>query len=191
MTLATFAAAVLGLLLAPGPSNTLMGLAGAQGGVLRVLRLLPAELAGYLAAILPLVLVGRQVLDPWPGLAAAVKVLAAAWVMALAVKLWRARGQGVGLHAIDARTVFVTTLLNPKALIFGLVLLPLAADPAFAGRLALFCVMVAAVALAWGAAGRLTQAGRGGASRLRLVQRVAAVWLASVSIGMALSTIPA
>lgn len=53
-----FLSAVLALLATPGPTNTLMALAGAEGGVGRVARLLPAELAGHLTTILPLVWLG-------------------------------------------------------------------------------------------------------------------------------------
>jgi hypothetical protein len=58
MTLAAFLTAVLGLLLTPGPTNTLMGLAGASAGLTRVARLLPAEILCYLTMILPLAFMG-------------------------------------------------------------------------------------------------------------------------------------
>ncbi len=38
------------------------------------------------------------------------------------------------------------------------------------------------VALAWGAAGKLTQTGGGDSRRLLIIQRVASVWLAIVSV---------
>ncbi len=73
-------------------------------------------------------------------------------------------------------------MLNPKALIFGLVLLPVPDDPQFAPRLGLFCLMVMAVALVWGTAGKLTQQGGGDGRRLLILQRIASVWLAIVSV---------
>lgn len=184
MTPIAFATAVAVLLLAPGPTNTLMGLAGAQGGPGRVLRLLPAELTGYLAAILPLAFLGAGVLDRWPVLAVGVKVAAAVWVMVLAVRLWRipAAAQG-GAEAVTWRRIWLTTLLNPKALVIGLVLLPAPGEALFVPYLMLFCAMVAGAALAWGCAGRMVQRG-GGAGCMRMVQRAASVWLALVSVSL-------
>jgi len=179
MTTATFLSAVLALLLAPGPTNTLMGLAGAQAGLRGVVRLLPAELFGYLTTILPLVYLGAELLGRWPA-AAALKLAAALWVMVLAVKLWRRDGTGTRSE-VTAQKVYLTTMLNPKALIFGLVLLPAPEAPQFALQLGLFCSLVMAVALVWGTAGTLTQAG-GGDRRLLIIQRIASVWLAIVSV---------
>ncbi|RJK96226.1 hypothetical protein D3P05_24355, partial [Paracoccus siganidrum] len=70
--------------------------------------------------------------------------------------------------------------LNPKALIFGLVLLPGPEEAQFLPRLGLFLMMVVAVALVWGAAGAMSR--MGGGRRLHLVQRGASLWLALVSI---------
>lgn len=182
MGLTAFISAVLALLLAPGPTNTLMGLAGAQRGVVRVLRLLPAELAGYLTMILPLTWLGSHALASAPLLATGLKLGAALWVMFLALRLWQSQpddGEGGG---ISTRRIYITTMLNPKALIFGLVLLPSPSEAGFAPRLGLFCLMVIAAAVIWGSAGAVTQAGRQGRSRMQMVQRLASVWLAFVSI---------
>lgn len=182
MTTTTFLSAVLALLLAPGPTNTLMGLAGAQRGLRGVARLLPAELFGYLTTILPLIYLGSEVLGRWPVAAVILKVAAALWVMFLAINLW-GRNSATGASSdVTARRVYLTTMLNPKALIFGLVLLPVPDDPQFAPRLGLFCLMVMAVALVWGTAGKLMQQGGGDGRRLLILQRIASVWLAIVSV---------
>ncbi len=182
MTYAAFVSAVLALLLAPGPTNTLIGIAGARGGLRAVIRLLPAELSGYLTTILPLAWLGAEVLARYPAAAAGLKIAAAGWVMFLAVRLWRKHGDRDGDGAITRRRIYVTTALNPKALIFGLVLLPAPEDVQFLPKLLLFCLMVAGIALAWGAMGRLTQKGATGTARLLVVQRIASVWLAVVSV---------
>jgi threonine/homoserine/homoserine lactone efflux protein len=184
MSLVAFLSAVLALLIAPGPTNTLMGVAGAQAGVGRVVRLLPAELAGYLTTILPLVWLGAEMLARWPAASLVLKLAAAVWVMSLAVRMWGLRSAGVASRPVTARQVFVTTMLNPKALVFGLVLLPAPGEADFAPRLALFCLMVCCVALLWGAAGALTQLGAGAERRLMLVQRIASLWLGVVALSL-------
>lgn len=190
MTFEAFIFGIGALLLAPGPTNTLMGLAGARGGLRGLFPLLPVELAGYLTAILPLVWLGQDTLAHWPVAALLLKLAAAAWVMVLAVRLWGATGDGGSSGAITARRVYVTTVLNPKALVFGLVFLPGASDPAFAARLTIFCTMVVAVAIVWGMAGKLVQAG-GGADRLRLIQRGASVWLVAVALTLVAGAVSA
>lgn len=187
MTLEAFLAASLALLIAPGPTNTLMGLAGADAGLRRVARLIPAEIAGYLSAILPLAWLGAGLLAHWPALGSALKAAAAVWVMLLAIRLWQVRGEQSGVVTVSAARVYLTTLLNPKALVFGLVLLPPPAGPAFALHLACLIVSIAAVALIWGAAGSgwsrlLAHGGNPRRAGMQLIQRVAAVWLACVSV---------
>lgn len=182
MTTVAFISAVLALLLAPGPTNTLMGLAGAQGGIGRVLRFIPAELAGYLATILPLVWLGQELLATWPSAALLLKLVAATWVMFLAVRLWGVRSDGGATAEVTGLRILVTTMLNPKALIFGLVLLPAPQSPQFPGRMALFLLAVTAVGLIWGGAGAITRQTAGGSHRLHLLQRAASVWLAIVSV---------
>lgn len=182
MTYFAFLSSVLALLLAPGPTNTLMGIAGARGGLGASARLLPAELAGYLTTILPLTWLGAELLARFPSASVSLKVVAAIWVMALAVRLWRMPADPQNDSGVTSGRVYLTTVLNPKALIFGLVLFPAPADSQFLPRLAAFCVMVVAVAMLWGGFGRLTQAGDGGNKRLLLVQRAASIWLAVVSV---------
>jgi threonine/homoserine/homoserine lactone efflux protein len=191
MSLFAFLSAVLALLIAPGPTNTLMGVAGAQAGLRRVVRLLPSELAGYLTTVLPLVWLGAELLARWPAAALVLKLAAAVWVMALAVRMWGLRRAGVASRPVTARQVFVTTMLNPKALVFALVLLPAPDQPDFVARLALFCGLVSCVALLWGAAGALTQLGQGAERRLILVQRIASLWLAFVALSLVANVLQA
>lgn len=182
MTYAAFSFAVLALLLSPGPTNTLMGLAGAQNGLRKARRLIPAELLGYLTTILPLLWLGSEVLARWQIVAVVMKLAAAGWVMFMAVSLWRMHENDGTPNEVTARRVYLTTMLNPKALIFGLVLLPPPGDPEFASKLGIFGVMVMTVALIWGGAGSLTRTGSSGGRRLYVVQRIASAWLAIVSI---------
>lgn len=186
MTLFETALACLALLITPGPTNTLVFLAGAERGLGRALRLVPAELAGYLTTVIPLTLIGATVLETVPLLKAAVAMAAAIWVAVLAVRLWVVPMDVVTGAGIGPRTLFVTTALNPKALIFGLVLLP--SPDQLALHLGLFAALVALVALLWAAGGALLR--QGGAARrdglLWALRRAASVWLGVMSVTLVL-----
>ena len=179
-----FAWSVIALLFVPGPTNALMAVAGAQGGLGRVLRLLPVVLAAYMATILMFVWIGAGLLAAWPALDAAVKIATAAWVIVLAVKLWDFRGRGGAGAAVSARALAVTSALNPKGLVLGLVLMPRPGDPEFTVRLAYVALAIAGAAALWGVAGLLAQENEGGGRRIHLVQRAASVLLAVVSVSL-------
>lgn len=183
-----FTLAVLALLLTPGPTNTLLALAGMQEGLARAARLVPAELLAYLLVVLPLAAAGGALLARASLLAGAVTLGAALWVMWLAARLWRMPDAWTGHGDVTARRVFVTTLLNPKAPIFGLVLLPPASAAGFPAHLGIFVACVATVAGLWAGGGALAAwRGRGApAGRAQLcVRRIAAAWLALLSVGLA------
>lgn len=184
MTTIAFVSGVLALLLAPGPTNTLMGLAGAQGGLGRVIQLIPAELAGYAMAILPLSFLGAALFQAIPGFDWVLKGAAAIWIAVLAINLWRSLSIDGKGKEICAQRVFITTCLNPKALVFSLVLLPSPQTDGFVPHLALFAVMVIGVALVWGSLGAMTQVSAAGTRRLMILQRVASAWLLFVSVSL-------
>lgn len=185
MTLMSLAAALVALLATPGPTNTLMALAGAELGWRKALRLIPAELAAYLAVALPLALAGADLLAAVPPARQIVATLAALWVMWLAVRMWHLPKPGEVGESVTFRKVFLTTLLNPKALVVGLVLLP--GDGALAPRAALFAVLIVVCAMAWVRLG-LRAAGTAGLSPL--IRRGAACWLALLSVGLAAGALP-
>jgi threonine/homoserine/homoserine lactone efflux protein len=180
---------VLALLLTPGPTNSLMLLAGAERGLLRASRLIPAELAGYLATVVPLALVGQSLIDTWPGLQMAVALAAAVWVAAVALRLWRIPAATTGTN-VTASALMVTTALNPKGLIFGLVLLP-SADR-LAENVALFAGLVCIVALFWAGLGALLRGDASGQPRaLFVLRRLASVFLAAMSVLLVLRGVSA
>lgn len=176
-----FATASLLLLLSPGPTNTLMALAGTQGGLRRVYGLVAAEIAGYLFAILPLLTIGGAIDHRWPDLTFALKLTMAGWILFLAIRLWTAPANPGGAGQIRARRIFVTTMLNPKALVFALILLPAGRASEIAPRLGLLVLLIAGVALAWGSCGAALCAGAAGGRRRVAVQRAASIWLAMLS----------
>lgn len=126
MTLLTFAAATALLLLTPGPTNTLLAVAGAERGFARAIGLVRFELAAYLPVTFLLALFSVHLSSAIPHFKEAVTLLAGAWVALLAIRMWP-RPAAAGFAAVGevtGRLVFVTTLLNPKNLVIGMVLLP-------------------------------------------------------------------
>jgi threonine/homoserine/homoserine lactone efflux protein len=180
MSVAELSLAILVLLLTPGPTNSLVLVAGAERGFAGAMRLIPAELAGYFLTVLPLVLVGTAVLDAQEGLRSAVTLAAGLWVAILAVKLWRVPDAVLEGRSVGARALFVTTALNPKALIFGLVLLP--SPDRLAVNLALFAGLIVVVAALWAGIGAVLRRGTGQPRALLVLRRLASVWLAAISL---------
>lgn len=142
-----FALAVAILLATPGPTNTLLLTAGAASGF-KALRLIPAEVLGYLATIL---IVGYLIGD-WvqsvPTAAMALRVIVAAYLIVLAVRLWRAGLSATAQRLITFRDVLVTTMLNPKALLFALGIIPVHA-PNSLGYFAAFVALVIMAGSGW------------------------------------------
>jgi len=195
MTTAAFLMPMLALLLAPGPTNALVALSGAQGKQARLAPVVAVALLGYLAAVVPLALLGAQVVGRWPQAPAVLRLLAAAWLLVVAAGLWRAPATPADSPPLAVpgrvalRAVFLTTLCNPKALVVALVLLPAFGDPRFSSGLALFALTVIGSALVWGTFGTMLGAGPGGLRRTGLLGRAASVWLAFVSAGLAAATL--
>ena len=76
--------------------------------------------------------------------------------------------------------MFVTTALNPKALIFGLVLLP--STDQLATNLALFAALVMLVAALWAGLGSALRQGNSQPRAIVMLRRLASVWLAAISL---------
>ncbi len=181
MTMIDLTLAILVLLITPGPTNTLLFLAGAERGWRPALRLIPAELAGYLLMVVPLALVGATVLHDAPQARALVAIAAGLWVAWLAIKLWLPQTVQSGSERVSAALVFTTTMLNPKALIFGLVLLP--SPDTLGNHLALFSALVVLVAVGWAGFGAWLGGDSGSETGAMLwIRRGASVWLSVVSL---------
>ncbi|HVY98357.1 MAG TPA: LysE family translocator [Dongiaceae bacterium] len=169
-----FALAVAILLATPGPTNTLLLTAGAGSGRWS-LPLILAEVTGYLVTIL---LVGYLV-GGWfasqPLLAKALRIVVALYLAYLAFRLWRS---GVAAEAeqrlVRFRDVFVTTMLNPKALLFALGIIPLQAANA-AVYLGAFVVMVMLAGSGWMLLGAALAHGVLPPASRRIVPRLGAV----------------
>lgn len=185
MSILAFALATLALLATPGPTNTLLATAGAEAGLRRSLPLLAAEVGGYLLGILLLRFVLGAFATDRPAFLHLLHGLIAAYLAYLALSLWRhGASSAPSGRSVTFDRVFVTTLLNPKAIIFAFTILPASDDlvsllpwlVALAGQIML-------AGFAWTAAGSALQARPQSAAGARLGYRTSAVVLA-VMAGM-------
>jgi hypothetical protein len=192
MPLAAFLLATLALLAAPGPSNTLFGLAGAQGGLRGAARLLPALVAGYLCAVLPLAFAGAGLTHAWPALMPAIRLLAAAWVAWLAIGLWRNGGHcaATGHARVECTAGVADHAAQSQGTGGG------AGAPASSVRARLRAAAGAVLPASarpspWHGAGSGCGPlpGSHATGRLLILHRAASVWLMAVSAGLAATTL--
>lgn len=181
-----FVIAVVAVLATPGPTNTLLLTAATLDGP-RSLRLIPAEMAGYLVSALTIaLLVGPLVAQIWM-VGLVLRSIAAAYLILAAVRLWRRSGGAFqGTPLITARHVFTTTLLNPKAILFGLGIVPVR-EAGGVAYLTGFCLLIAAVASAWILLGMLIRRGLLSSTGTPLIPRIAATVIASFAGFLVLS----
>lgn len=176
----TFCLSLLALLFAPGPTNALLALSGAETGAARTLRLVPVVLLAYALAVLPLSVVGADLLQQQPMVRAGVTLVAAAWVAWMAIALWRQPARtNDATGRIRGLRLFITTLLNPKAFIIGLVLVP--AQPSQPAALLVFFAVLALSAASWAMLGAAFN-DRQTARSLVLLRRVCAGWMGLLAV---------
>ena len=112
MTVPELTLAVLALLLTPGPTNSLMLLAGAERGLTGAARLIPTELAGYFLTVLPLALAGTTVLADHQGFRSGLTLAAAVWVGCLPVGFVCRSRERVGALARPQQRVAVEAVAS-------------------------------------------------------------------------------
>lgn len=185
-----FAFAVLALLATPGPTNTLMAASGAQRGVLPSLPLLLGELGGYLIAITVWIeLVGAAGASQ-PLVPVIAKFVAVAFLIWSARKLWSNAGAAdLAQRGITLGRVFLTTLVNPKALVFAFAIFPTVGFVARLPYFGLFGLVVIATAVGWMALGSVAARTSAGLLTSSRVERITAVALAVFAILLALQTV--
>ncbi|MCB5203230.1 threonine transporter RhtB [Neorhizobium sp. T786] len=187
-----FIAGILLLLLTPGPTNTLMMLAGYARGWKSSLTLVVAELGGYLTVIIPVCLVAAPFFTAYPVALLWARGAAVVWILFLSWRLWRSAGEDKPAGGeVDARRVYVTTVLNPKAPIIALAIMPQGAFLEILPWLGLFSGLVLFAANSWIVGGALVARGAGSMLSPQTVKKVAATGLLGFAVLLAGSSVHA
>lgn len=174
-----FCLSLIALLFAPGPTNALLALSGAEAGAWRGLRLLPLVVIAYVLTVLPLSALGADLAHQQHWLRAGVTWAAALWVAWMAYALWRKHDDAAPPSGrVRGLRLFITTLLNPKAFIIGLVLIP--AQSQQTAAFALFVAVLVAAATGWTLLGAALHGRR--SDGLPLLRRVCAGWLGLLAV---------
>ena len=189
-----FALACLALLATPGPTNTLLATSGATGGFKRSLPLIGAEQAGYAISILTLALVVAPLLDASPMISIVLRLACGGYLVWSAIHLWREGSDALtSAKPVSFARVFVTTLLNPKGIVFALVLVPhigerrlVEAVPYLVG----LALMIVTVAICWIAAGAMVGAGAKNRVGVGVIRRVGAGVLGVFGVLLSTSVLP-
>jgi threonine/homoserine/homoserine lactone efflux protein len=178
------------LLITPGPTNTLLAAAGMQSGARRAMPLIAAELGGYLASISAWGWLVTRASDELAWAPLCLRVLSVGYVVALAVRMWRASAQAAldSSAPVSMRSLFVATLLNPKAMLFASAIFPAAAFTGLAAYLpamALFALALLPIALGWIVLGASLASGRRSVLGPRRLHRIAAIVLGVFALRLA------
>jgi threonine/homoserine/homoserine lactone efflux protein len=193
-SLATFLLAVLLVLAMPGPTNTLLATAGLEHGFRRSVRLTIAECGGYVIAISIWGLFLLELAHKLPWLPWAIRLASAVYIGYLAVRMWSATLDLAGGYSrtVDMRALFVATLLNPKAVLFGGTLFPMEAFASAAGYIevmGIFIALLFPIGLLWVAFGAQLRKGRLAWLAPTYLLRGASIVLAAFSVTVAWSAV--
>ena len=177
------------ILATPGPTNALLASAGGTAGGRRPWGLIAAELVGYGLAITGLRLAGAPAIAAFPALAPALRLILAVYLLFLGCCLWRHDVAADTRGVVSPGRVFVTTLLNPKAVIFAFALFPEGRTGADLLAWALgFAAVVVVCASGWYFVGESARR-LGGAPAARLLPRLASAVLIFFAVFVAATTV--
>lgn len=157
-TQAIFLVEVLGVLALPGPTNSLLFVSGVSRGFRAGFHLILAELGAYIITISLLVFVLEPASRSHSTVSQLLRVLCSLYLVYVASWLWRSGEREVpASHPINFRRVFLTTLVNPKNLIFafGIFPLPSATSSGMLLYFVSFAAICTGVACGWIAGGAL------------------------------------
>ncbi len=196
MVSTAFFVGLVALLVTPGPTNTLLLVAGATGAPRVAPWLLGAEAMAYLTAVTLQRFALQPVIAAEPNLAIGLQLVAALYLLHAAWRMWHRP------HALTASTtapvtpqmIATTTLLNPKTLIIAFGLMPVGwneeASLAFT-HLALLAVTVPLIGGLWFLAGHLGAMKASPRTTQAIVPRFSAVILTGFALLLARSAFAA
>ncbi|KXO74800.1 multidrug transporter MatE [Acinetobacter venetianus] len=189
-----FIGLVITILFTPGPTNTLLASSGVQVGIKRSLLLIPAEAIGYILAITVWGLFIGKISATLPLVPAFLKLISAAYILYLAVKLWRTANQHVALNQPTIRPceLLCATLLNPKALLFASAIFPALAwkdQEVYLLHISVFVGLILPIALCWIYVGSMLATNKVKWLSQSKLQRTASVILVSFSIPISYSAL--
>lgn len=189
-----FIGLVITILLTPGPTNTLLASSGIQVGLRQSLLLIPAEAVGYIIAITAWGMLIGKVSATFPLLPTFLKLLSAAYIIFLAIKLWRTANQDVVLNqpTIRPKELLCATLLNPKALLFASAIFPATAwksQDIYLAHMATFVALILPIALFWISVGAMLASKKVNWLSQAKLQRTACVVLVSFAIPISYSAL--
>ena len=122
-----FPLAIFCILATPGPTNTLLFISGATGGFRGSLHLVLAEVGAYLLSISFLIYTLGPILAVHLVVDQLLRISSSIYLAHLALGLWQSRGhEPYHPRPIKFVQVFVTTLMNPKCIIFAFTVFPMA-----------------------------------------------------------------
>ncbi|MEB6480814.1 LysE family translocator [Acinetobacter vivianii] len=189
-----FIGLVITILLTPGPTNTLLASSGIQVGLRKSLLLIPAEAIGYIIAITAWGMLIGKVSATLPLLPIFLKLLSAAYIVFLAIKLWRTANQEVVLNqpTIRPKELLCATLLNPKALLFASAIFPAAAwksQDIYMAHMSTFVGLILPIALFWISVGAMLATNKVNWLSQAKLQRTACIVLVSFAIPISYSAL--
>ena len=189
-----FIGLVATILLTPGPTNTLLASSGVQVGLRKSVKLIPAEVLGYVISISAWGMLIGKVSTTLPLLPAILKLLSACYIIFLAIKLWHTANQEIELNqpTIRTRELFCATLLNPKALLFASAIFPVAAWSDFhiyLIHMMAYLALITPIALFWIFLGSLLASKKVAWLNQTNLQKTASLVLVSFSIPISYSAL--
>lgn len=189
-----FIGLVATILLTPGPTNTLLASSGVQVGLRKSVKLIPAEVLGYVISISAWGMLIGKVSTTLPLLPPILKLLSACYIVFLAIKLWHTANQEIELNqpTIRTRELFCATLLNPKALLFASAIFPVAAWSDFhiyLIHMMAYLALITPIALFWIFLGSLLASKKVAWLNQTNLQKTASLVLVSFSIPISYSAL--
>ena len=166
---AIFLAEVFGVLTMPGPTNSLLFVSGATRGLRAGLHLPVAEVTAYLITISLLIFVMAPIAEDHSIVSQLLRILCSIYLAYMAIFLWRSgQPKSDAGHPINYLRIFLTTLVNPKNLLFAFVIFPKrgAGSDAMLLSFVSFSITCIIAGSAWIAAGAVLHSA--GTSRMHL-----------------------